>query len=131
MVQNETIRVFISDDNETARTMLKQALERMPYNIEVVGESSTGQGAIIMLDEDKPHLILLKLNIPGDLPSDEVMATIRGMDPQCYIVLCSYPQDRSILEASIRSGTADNFVEKPIKKAALNRVIEKYVQGKE
>ena len=125
---NETIKVFIVDDSKMGQAMLAKMLTDLGPNVKIVGEASTASGAIFMLEDDLPDMVMLKLNIPGDIGSEDALRQIKEVDPNIYIVVCPMPQDREDLDGFIRSGKADNFLAKPIKKPVLERLVTAFYQ---
>ncbi|MCL2855675.1 MAG: response regulator [Defluviitaleaceae bacterium] len=126
----DKIKIFIVDDSKMGQMMLSRLLTETSPHAEVVGESSNASGAIFALEDANPHIVMLKLNIPGDMDSEEALRRIKEVDPNIYIVLCPMPQDREELDNYIRTGKADNFLAKPIQKPALQRLIAAYGQRK-
>ncbi|MGA2749342.1 MAG: LytTR family DNA-binding domain-containing protein [Verrucomicrobiota bacterium] len=57
------IRTLIVDDEELARSRLRQLLHDEP-DIEIIGECADGQGAVSTIQETKPDLIFLDIQIP-------------------------------------------------------------------
>ena len=130
MDNQSPIKVFICDDSKPARMLLSRMLSEISHDVTVEGESATGRGTVFMLEEDRPDIVMLKLNIPNDADSQEVMQQIRDIHPGFHIILCSLPQDRHLLDGAVRSGLADDFIEKPVRKNVLERSILTYLQKK-
>lgn len=130
---SDEIKVFIVDDNKMGQVMLAKMLREFSQRVNVVGESSTASGAIFTLEDDMPDMIMVKLNIPGDMSSVDALTQIRKACPDVYIVLCPMPQDRAELDEYITSGKADNFLAKPIQKSDVNRLLSSFMEqrGKE
>ena len=126
-MSNKT-KVFIVDDSKMGKAMLAKMLSDASDNIEIVAETTTAFGALFMLEDDEPDIIMLKLNIPGDMETHDALHQIREKCPNIYIVLCPMPQDRSDLDGFIREGKADNFLAKPIKQITLERILDNYAE---
>ena len=125
---SEKIKIFIVEDNKMGQAMLTKMLKDSYEHIEIVGESSTASGAIFMLEDDIPDIMMVKLNIPGDISSVEALTQIRQSCPNAYIALCPMPQDRAELDEYISSGNADNFLAKPIQRPDINRLLANYIE---
>jgi DNA-binding response OmpR family regulator len=65
-------KILIVDDDETVTRFLREALEE-EYEITT---SSTGEKALLMITQDKPHIVLLDIMMPG-LNGLEVCQKIR------------------------------------------------------
>jgi DNA-binding NarL/FixJ family response regulator len=77
--------ILIADDNEMARTIIRQALER-ETDFEVCGEAVDGTDAVSKAKELSPDLILLDVRMPG-LNGIEVAGILRRALPRIRIVL--------------------------------------------
>jgi two-component system LytT family response regulator len=58
------ITCLIIDDEQLARELLREYIEQMP-NISIIGEASKGKDAVEMVDDLKPDLIFLDVQMPG------------------------------------------------------------------
>jgi two-component system LytT family response regulator len=59
-----TIRTLIVDDEPLARTRIRSLLEREP-DVQVVGESGDGQQAVALVNELRPDLLFLDVQMPA------------------------------------------------------------------
>ena len=117
-------KVFIVDDADVARTMLKNILKN-ESEIEVIGEEKTGMGAVIMLEEFKPDVVMLEADIGGDMSLNEVISAIRKVDQNVKIILCvDVLSQYKAVEAS--SVGADEMIGKPYRKETVLRVLKNY-----
>ncbi len=103
------MRVLIVDDVPLVRQDLRLLLE-LSGEVEVVGEATNGQEAILEAEELRPHAVLMDLEMPV---MDGYAATreIKTRWPACRVVAFSvhgYPQAR---QKASRAGV-DDFVEK-------------------
>ncbi len=58
------ITCLIIDDEQLARELLREYIGQMP-NITIIGEASKGKDAVEMVDDLKPDLIFLDVQMPG------------------------------------------------------------------
>ena len=58
-------KIMIVDDDSTIQMELEEYLAHMDYT--VVGTADTGEGAIEMAREMKPDLVLMDINLPGEM----------------------------------------------------------------
>ena len=68
------VRTLIADDERVARMGLRDMLAEIDW-IEVVGEADSGPAAVKQIDELKPELVFLDIQMPG-LVGTEVLARI-------------------------------------------------------
>ena len=118
----EKLRVFIVDDSGVARQMLSNILSA-DEGIEIVGDAGSGQGAIIMLEEAYPDIILLEADIGGGMSLEEIIGEIHNFNPAIKVILCveNYTQEKAL--AAVKSDTYD-IVKKPYDPKPLLRVLK-------
>jgi two-component system, LytTR family, response regulator len=58
-----TLRVILADDERPARKFLANLLKECP-NVEIVGEAANGKQALALIEDKKPDLALLDLQMP-------------------------------------------------------------------
>jgi two-component system, LytTR family, response regulator len=63
MTEKMNIRTLIVEDEEPARTIVKTYLSKFD-NIELIGEASDGFSAVKMINEMKPDLLFLDIQLP-------------------------------------------------------------------
>ena len=60
---NQEVRIVIADDHPLMRQGLRQVIEMEP-NLKIVGEAGNGSEALIMVEELKPNVAILDVNMP-------------------------------------------------------------------
>ena len=96
------IRVLIVDPDTTATHSFKTLLERHD-GIEVVGTATTSASALRLVDELRPAVVLVNL----DLPDGEGITTasmIKDADPSTSVILMTATHNDTIALASIQAG---------------------------
>ena len=86
-------KVAVIDDEAASRTLIKQYLSEYP-NLIVVGEANNGVDAIKIINEFKPDLIFLDIQMPG-LTGFEVLQHLEEI-PQ---IIFSTAYDKYALQA--------------------------------
>ncbi|MCL2874036.1 MAG: response regulator [Defluviitaleaceae bacterium] len=120
-------KVFIIDDADIARVMLKNILNETG-DVEIMGEEKTGMGAIIMLEELKPDIVFLEADIGGDMKLDDVISEMRKVDKDVKIIVCADDLSQyKAVEASLVG--ADEIVGKPYRKRTIQRIVKSYKEG--
>jgi YesN/AraC family two-component response regulator len=96
--------VLIVDDLSSIREFLKINLSSEP-DIEVVGLADNGQGAIAQTEEHQPDIILMDINMPGEIDGIQATEKIVSRFPQSKILLLTSQDDRQQLERSLKAGS--------------------------
>ena len=60
---NPKLRVMIADDERPARSFLAALLRSFDY-VEIVGEAEDGAKAVALIEQERPDLALLDLQMP-------------------------------------------------------------------
>lgn len=87
LFSRETIRVLVCDDSPTYVAALRRLLER-GCEIEVVAVCSTAESAIAAIEEVRPDLVTMDVELPGMSGVDAVEAIMR-VHPVPILVLSS------------------------------------------
>ncbi|HUT21135.1 MAG TPA: response regulator [Anaerolineae bacterium] len=106
----ERIRVLIVDDIPETRENLKKMLY-FESDMEIVGTASSGDEAIELSKQTKPHVVLMDINMPG---VDGIAASeaITRAVPHAQIVMMSVQSEADYLRRSMLAGARD-FLTKP------------------
>ena len=83
------LRVLIVDDERLARTRLRRLLAER-NDVEVIGAAEDGDEAVSMIDQLRPDLLFLDIQMPG-LSGFDVLAAIAG-DPPFIIFTTAFDQ---------------------------------------
>lgn len=98
----ERVRVAIVDDHTLFRVGLREIIEDQ-YDMEVVGEAGDSDGALALLSELRPDVMLLDVSIPGQ----DVTATVksvRELSPATRVVILSMQDDADLVRELIVLG---------------------------
>jgi len=63
MASARKIRLLIADDHPVMRYTLRSVLKQYP-EIEVVGEATNGEDAVLSVEELQPEIVLMDINMP-------------------------------------------------------------------
>ncbi|OKP65808.1 DNA-binding response regulator [Paenibacillus helianthi] len=121
-----TIKVLIVDDHQLVRDGLKLIVETNE-RFDIIGEAENGQVALRLIDELKPDVILLDLNMPvmSGMETMEVLS-----DNQCeipVIILTTYNEDELMVNALALG--AKGYLLKDTNRVHLFRTIESAIRG--
>jgi len=79
-VSSQKTRIFIVDTLEIWRKILINYISQTD-DMEVVGEISSGQGAILMLEEINPDVIMLEVSIKERIRITDIISHIHQIAP--------------------------------------------------
>ncbi|QUL53439.1 response regulator transcription factor [Paenibacillus tritici] len=121
-----TIKVLIVDDHQLIRDGLKLIVETNERFV-IIGEAENGQVALRLIEEMKPDVILLDLNMPV-MSGMETMEALRNK--QCeipVIILTTYNEDELMVNALALG--AKGYLLKDTNRTNLFRSIESAIWG--
>ncbi|MEM8828477.1 MAG: response regulator transcription factor [Cyanobacteria bacterium P01_G01_bin.19] len=96
-------RIIIVDDQNSIREFLKVNLST-EAGIEVVGMADSGRSAIAQTGEHQPDLVLMDIEMPGDLDGIDATKTIMERFPSTKILLFTSQDDRQQLNRALEAG---------------------------
>jgi DNA-binding NarL/FixJ family response regulator len=102
------IRVILADDHPVVRNGIRHLLEKV-VDIEVLGEASTGGEALSLVQELKPDILLLDMEMP-DLNGREVAAKLQQMGSPVKILALSAYDDPVYIRELLESGAVGYLV---------------------
>jgi two-component system nitrogen regulation response regulator NtrX len=101
--------ILIVDDEAGVRGALAGILGDEGYQVEAV---ETGEECLALLEQRRPHLVLLDVWLPG-MDGLETLTRIRAIDAQLPVVVISGHGNIETAVKAVRMGAQD-FVEKPL-----------------
>ena len=116
--------ILIAEDNLVNRELLREMLEAKNYR---VAEARDGKEALAKIDEIKPDLVLLDLNMPV-LDGFATIRLIRDHPtfyqiPVLAVTAYAMKEDR---ERVLKAGF-DSYIAKPIDSAVLFKELKKFI----
>ena len=105
-----TIRVHLADDHTMFREGLASILTSCAEDIEVVGQTSTGEEAIAFIEENKPDVVITEVDMQLK-EAKEVLSRIRSLSPTSRIIVLTMFDNLHYLKAFSMLGI-DAYVHK-------------------
>lgn len=121
-----TIRILLVDDHAMVRQGLRLALQLQP-GFQIIGEAENGAAALTLVQELRPDLILLDLNMP-DMNGIEVTQKVRAISPDSRVLILSGVQADSRVLATVEAGV-DGYIVKDASTAELAMAIRHVAAG--
>ena len=122
----ETIRVLIADDHTLFREGLRALLASVS-DIDVVGETASGQETLVEAGELQPDVILMDIQMP-DLNGIEATRRSHHTHPHMGIIMLTMFQDDDSVFAAMRAG-ARGYVLKGADQSVLLRAMRAVANG--
>jgi DNA-binding NarL/FixJ family response regulator len=120
-------RIVLADDHSLFRQGLKAVLEGTD-EFKVVGEAGDGLQLIDLLNQVKPHLVVLDISMPN-LRGIETIPEIKKKHPEVKILVVTMHNDKEYLYQAISQG-ADGYFLKKDAGTELFSAIERIRKGK-
>ena len=118
-------KVLIVDDVPDTLEIIQKLLFFEGYDVIT---ASTGEEGVKKVEEEKPEVVLMDINLPG-IDGNEALRRIREINPiQCVIMLTAYATVDNAIQA-LKEGSSD-FIKKPFENI-VNQCLEKYLTSKE
>jgi DNA-binding NarL/FixJ family response regulator len=92
------IRVHLADDHTMFREGLAAILASSGNNIEVVGQTSTGEEAIALIEENKPDVVITEVDMQLK-EAKEILSQVRAASPNSGIIVLTMFDNLHYLQA--------------------------------
>ena len=113
------ITIVLADDHVVVRSGLRMVLDR-EEGFEVVSEAGDAEGAIRTVLGHKPTVLVLDLNMPGELTSLDAIPRVAEVSPGTRVVVLTMQEDPEFARQALRAGAA-GYV---LKEAADDELVE-------
>lgn len=122
-----SIKVLLVDDHKIVRQGVRAYLHTLA-DIQVIAEADSGAAAVSAVEQYAPDVVLMDLEMPGELDGISATRQIRKLRPETQvIVVTSHHQDEYIFPA-VRAG-AISYLLKDVEPDELASAIRKAANG--
>jgi DNA-binding NarL/FixJ family response regulator len=99
------IRIVLADDQELVRAGFRVLIESAP-DVEVVGEASDGEGAVRVVAQEHPDVVLMDVRMPGmnGIEATRRIRELEGSGPR-VLILTTFDLDEYVHQA-LRAGAS-------------------------
>lgn len=115
---NSIFTAIIVDDERPARLMLSSLLEKHKNTINIIGQASNGKEAIKLIEESKPDIVFLDIQMP-DMSGFEVLNNISNNPIIIFVTAFDQYAINAFAENSI------DYLLKPVEEERLEKSIQK------
>ncbi len=102
-------KILVVDDEPAVCELLKEFLEARGYGVTT---ASFGAEALIAVQDERPHLVLLDILMPG-MDGLEVLPRIHERNPAVPVIMLTAVGDEGIAREALRRG-AFEYITKPV-----------------
>ncbi len=129
---NTKVKVLIVDDHPLFRSGLRQVVES-DSSLEIVGEAGDGELAVKLIQEIKPDIAILDVNLPG-LNGLEIAKKLQGKRLTTRIIILTMHKDEETCNRALDIGAKgfvlkENAVEEILKAIAAVAAGEHYLSS--
>ncbi|NYE62470.1 two-component system chemotaxis response regulator CheY [Duganella sp. 1224] len=121
MPQHQGLSVFIIDDNEMTRSLLRAIIQGDKY--EVVGDAGTAEAARLRLRSQHADIICLDVVMP-DGDGLQLLNWIAERQPKAAVLMVTASTDRGTVEQALRNG-AKGYIVKPFNPGTVMDMLDK------
>lgn len=114
------IKILIVEDDTTSAKLMEITLRRMNY--EITGLASNGKQAIELSAQSPPDIILMDINMPGEIDGIEAARRIKT-EQRIPILYVTANNEESIVQRAIKSDPI-GYILKPFSREYLRTMIE-------
>lgn len=125
---DDRIKILVVDDHSLVREGITSMLGGHD-NFEVIGEGSSGEEAIVKVNENPPDVLLMDINMPG-LNGIETAKKIFETHPDLKVIILSMEVTQEYISEAIKAGVM-GYLAKDSKKDILIEAIKKVHGGEQ
>jgi two-component system response regulator NreC len=115
----DTVKIVLADDHAVVRKGLRLLLDS-EQDFEVVAEAGTADDAMRYVRAHRPTVLVLDLNMPGQLSSLDAIEQVEGAGDGTRVVVLTMQEDPEFARQALGSGAA-GYV---LKEAADDELVE-------
>ena len=103
MSAEESVSVLVVDDSKSMRAVVASIVTQLGFS--VAGEASDGAEAVTLALRDKPHIVMLDINMPVKT-GIEALREIKAGHPAAVVIMMTSVADMESVEKCIEAGAA-------------------------
>jgi DNA-binding NarL/FixJ family response regulator len=115
-----SINVVLADDHPVVRAGIRNLLEQAS-DIVVVGEAKDGNETIKMVEDLKPDVLLLDMEMPG-ISGSQVAQQLMNSGSAVHILALSAHDDKEYIQELLSNGAAGYLVKEEVPEAIIEAV---------
>lgn len=124
--ENCLINLLLVDDHEIVRTGIRRILEDSP-KVKVVGEASSGEGALQWCRKNSAHIVLMDMHMPG-IGGIEATRRLLKQSPTTRIIMLTICTENPLPMKMMQAG-ASGYLSKSVPTAEMVNAINLVYSG--
>ena len=121
---NKALKVSIVEDDKVIMSLTAQRVTKLGYLVH--SQFETGETAIQQLPESLPDIIIMDINLGGDIDGIEVALTLQKQHNIPFVFVSSHRDDETINRVKKVEGA--EYIVKPFTADMLNDKIKKILE---
>ena len=117
------MKLLIVDDEVEICDFLRSFFEERNYDVKT---ASSGQAALDVVEQYKPHVILLDIKMSG-MDGIQVLQVVKKKYPRIKVIMVTALETRDKIEECLRLG-ADNYITKPLSLEYLENDVREKIE---
>jgi len=113
-------KILVIDDEKPTLSMFRLFLDAYGYTVYTAENGTEG---LAIFQKEKPEIVLTDIKMPG-IDGLAVLQQIKEIDPTAAVIVITGHGDTALAEQAVALDAVD-FINKPIKKEALEAALEK------
>lgn len=113
-------KILVIDDEKATLSMFRLFLDAYGYTVYTAENGTEG---LAIFRKEKPAIVLTDIKMPG-IDGLAVLQQIKEIDPNTAVIVITGHGDTALSEQAVVLDAVD-FINKPIKKEALDAALEK------
>lgn len=118
------MKLLIVDDEVEICDFLGSFFEERNYEVKT---ASSGQAALKLVEQFKPHVVLLDIKMSG-MDGTQVLEAIKKKYPRTKVIMVTALETRDKIEECLRLG-ADNYITKPLSLEYLENDVREKIEA--
>lgn len=114
-------RLLLADDHAMVRRGFRLILSQYPNEFEVIGEAGTGEEAVKLTAELKPHILVLDVAMPV-MNGVEVTRKVAQNWPEVRVLILSMHRDSTYVRETLRAGAKGYLLKEAVDSELITAV---------
>lgn len=112
-------KILVVDDEAEICDFLKSFFEERDFQVRT---AQSGEEALLAVEKDKPHVVLLDIHMPG-MDGLTALRELKKRHPHLKVIMVTALETRDKIEEAIRLGAA-NYITKPLSLEYLEKDVQ-------